>query len=83
MIFYRIPQNAISKQLVDISNISLSTGVFPVFQVVHVYKKAPNWTFPNYRMISLLSNTEKIFEKLIYNLQFLYYKYSHLSTANW
>ena len=61
----------ISCQLADIFNISFSTGVFPtilkVAKVVPVYKKGSKLDFPNYLPISLLSNIEKILEKLMYN----------------
>ena len=64
------------------------TGVFPSVlkteKVVPVFKKDSKLDYSNYRQISLLSNTEKILEKLIckrlytflnknniiYNLQF-------------
>ena len=46
------------------------TGVFPsvlkTAKVVPVFKKDSKLDYSNYRPISLLSNIEKIFEKLIY-----------------
>ena len=60
----------ISKQLADLFNLSFMTGVFPsVFKtakVVPVCKKDSKSDYSNYRPISLLSNIEKILEKLMY-----------------
>ena len=60
----------ISKQLADLFNLSLSSGVFPsllkIAKVVPVHKKDSKLDCCNYRPISLLSNTEKILEKLMY-----------------
>ena len=60
----------ISKQLADLFNLSLSSGVFPsllkIAKVVPVHKKDSKLDCRNYRPISLLSNIEKILKKLIY-----------------
>ena len=60
----------ISKQLTNLFNLSFLTGVFlSVLQtgkVVPVFKKDPKLDYSNYRPISLLSNIEKILEKLMY-----------------
>ena len=74
--------------MADLFNISFITGVFPsvlkTAKVVSVFKKDSKLDYNNYRPISLLSNIEKILEKLmckrfytflnnnnaIYNLQF-------------
>ena len=67
----KLLKNDISTQLADIFNISFSTGVFPtilkVAKVVSVHKKESKLDFSNYRPISLLSNIEKILERLMYN----------------
>ena len=80
-------KNEISKQLADLFNLSFTTGVFPsvlkTAKVVPVFKKDSRFDYSNYHPISLLSNIEKILEKLmckrlytflnkniIYNLQF-------------
>ena len=57
--------------LKDIFNLSLQTGIFPKslkhVKVVPIYKnKGSPYEVSNYRPISLLSNIEKIFEKLVY-----------------
>ena len=67
----KLLKNDISSQLANILNISFPTGVFPtivkVAKVVPEYKKDSKLDFSNYRPISLLSNTEKIFKKVMYN----------------
>ena len=64
-------KNDISKQLADLFNLSFLTGVFPsvlkTAKVVPVFKKNSKLDYSNYRPISLLSNIEKILEKLMYN----------------
>ena len=59
----------ISSQL-NIFNLSVTTAVFPTnpktAKVIPVYKKEFKLDFSNYRPISLLSNLDKIFEKLIH-----------------
>ena len=60
----------ISKQFADLLNLSFSSGSFPsvlkTAKVVPVFKKASELDCCNYRPISLLSNAEKILEKLIH-----------------
>ena len=63
-------KNDISKQLADLFNLSFVTGVFPsvikTAKVVCVLKKDSKLDYSNYHRISLLSNIEKILEKLMY-----------------
>ena len=60
----------ISLQLADLFNLSFSSGSFPSIlktaKVVLVFKKGSKLDCCNYRPISLLSNVEKILEKLMY-----------------
>ena len=70
-IHYRILfllKNEISKQLADLFNLSFMTAVFlsviKTAKVVSVFKKDSKLDYSNYRPISLLSNIEKILEKL-------------------
>ena len=67
----KLLKNNISSQLADILNILFSTGIFPtilkVAKVVPLCKKDSKLKFSNYRPISLLSNIEKILEKVMYN----------------
>ena len=64
-------KNDISSQLSEIFNISFSSGVFPSIlksaKVIPVHKKDSKLVFSNYRPISLLSNIEKVLERLMYN----------------
>ena len=62
-------KNNISKQVADLSNFSLSSGVFPsllkIAKVVLAFKKDSKQDCRNYCPISLLSNIEKRLEKLM------------------
>ena len=75
---YSIPVNIlhlmkadIAKPLSQIINLSFSTGQFPsqlkVAKVIPVFKKDSPLVCSNYRPISLLSNIDKIIEKLMYS----------------
>ena len=72
-----LPNNVLAMLKAEISiplsiifNISLSTGVYPdilkLSQILPIYKKDSKMEKCNYRPISLLSNINKIFEKLMY-----------------
>ena len=78
----KLLKNDISTQLADICNISFSTGVFPtvlkVAKVVSVHKKESKLDFSNYRPISLLSNIEKILERLMYNRIYKFFRENNI-----
>ena len=61
----------IFEHLSIIFNISFATGIFPeklkVAKVIPIHKKDSNLECSNYRPISLLSNIDKILEKLMHN----------------
>ena len=64
----------ISLQLADLFNLSFSSGSFPsIFKsakVVSVFKKCSKLDCYNYSSISLLSNVEKIFCKILKKLMY-------------
>ena len=64
-----LPKNEISKQMADLFNLSFMTDVFPsvlkTAKVVPVFKKDSKLNCSNYCPMSLLSNVEKILEKLM------------------
>ena len=61
----------ISEPLSQIINLSFSTGCFPnnlkIAKVIPIFKKDSPLECNNYRPISLLSNIDKIFEKIMYS----------------
>ena len=63
-------KNDISPQLSDIFNMSFSTGKIPsvlkIAKAIPIHKKQSKVDYTSYRPISLLSNIEKIIEKLMY-----------------
>ena len=64
-------KNDISTQRSDIFSVSFSTGFFPtilkIAKAVPIHKKHSKLVYSNYQPISLLSNLEKILEKLMYS----------------
>ena len=58
------------------------TGVFPsvlkTAKVVPIFKKDSKLNYSNYRPISLLSNIEKIFEKLMYKRLYTFFDYNNI-----
>ena len=64
-------KNDISEQLTDLFNLSFTTGTFPTLlktaKVIPIHKKDSKSNFTNYHPISLLSNLDKILEKLIHS----------------
>jgi len=67
----KLCKNSLSPFLVQIFNLCIKEGTYPqslkCTQVVPIYKGGPKDLCTNYRPISLLSPTNKIFEKLTYS----------------
>ena len=67
----RLLTDDISELLSIIFNISFGTGIFPeklkFAKVIPIHKKDSKLEYSNYRPISILSNIDKILEKLMYN----------------
>ena len=67
----KILKNEISVELINIFQLTFSTGVFPsglkIAKVIPIHKKESKLKCSNYRPISLLSNLDKILEKLMHN----------------
>ena len=64
-------KNDISDQLADLFNLSFTTGTFPTLlktaKFILIHKKDFQLNCTNYRPVSLLSNLEKILEKLMHS----------------
>ena len=75
-------KNEMSKHLADLFNLSFMTGVFPsvlkTAKVIPVFKKDSKLDCSNYRPISLLSNIEKILEKLMYRRLYTFLNNSNI-----
>ena len=66
----------------EIFNASFSSGIFPSIlktaKVITVHTKDSKIDFSNYRPISLLSNIEKILERLMYNRIYKFFSDNNL-----
>ena len=64
-------KNDICEQHADLFNLSFTIGAFPTLlitaKLIPIHKKDSKLNFTNYCPISLLSNLDKILEKLIHN----------------
>ena len=71
-------KNDISDQLAVLFNLSFTSGSFPTIfrtsKVTPIYKKDPKLKCSNYIPISLLSNIDKILERIVYNRLYKYFE---------
>ena len=69
-------KNEVCKPLSKIYNLSVMSGSHPLklkfVNAIPIHKKGSRIIISNYRPISLLSNLNKIFEKLIFNRLFFF-----------
>ena len=75
-------KNEIYNPLAGLFSLSFSSGIFPsvlkIAKVVPLYKKDSKLDYQNYHLISLLSNIEKILEKLMYEHLCKFLNYSNI-----
>ena len=75
-VFIKYANPVISKFLSDMFNVCLSEGTYPdllkIAEVVPIFKKGERNKMTNYRPISLLSQLNKVFEKLLYTRIYSY-----------
>ena len=94
MVYGKSSANVISSTLAQIINLSISTGVYPktlkMAKIIPIFKADDNIDAKNYRPISLLSNFNRIFEKLIFNrmesfplVSMVFVKHIQLSMQFW
>ena len=74
--FIKISSIYISELLARVINISIKTGIYPdqlkIAKVIPIYKKGNHSDPSNYRPISILSNINKIFEKILHKRLYSY-----------
>ena len=75
----KLLKNDISQQLSDIFNMAFLTGQFhtvlKIAKIILIHKKQSKVDYTNYRPIFLLSNVEKIIEKLMYKRRSIFSGY--------
>ena len=85
----KLLNNNISDQLAIFFNEFFSSGIFPsIFKtskIIPIYRKVPKLRCSNNTKISVLSNIDKILERLMYNrlYNFLEKKRNHIFTPIW
>ena len=78
--------NTISEPLALLFNMSFSNGIFPeslkLANIISIHKKDDKTFVNNYRPISLISNIDKIMEKLIYQRLYLFVEHNNIIYHN-
>ena len=81
-IILKLLKNDISCQLTNLLNMSFTSGVFSsalkIAKAVPVHKKGSKLNFSNYRPITLLSDLDKILEKIMYTRIFKFFNNNNL-----
>ena len=84
--FIKYSTHIIAPIISDLFNVCVSNGVFPncleVAEVIPVFKKGDKNNPTNYRPISLLSQFDKMLEKMIFTRLYSYLEKKHLLTNN-
>jgi hypothetical protein len=80
-------QKELAKPLSMIANISLTTGIHPeklkIAKIIPFFKKGSKLKTSNYRPISLLSNINKIIEKMVYSRVYDFAQKRFFTTSNY
>ncbi|CAL4122769.1 unnamed protein product [Meganyctiphanes norvegica] len=75
--FLKLSHSLIVTPLTDIFNISIDTGNYPdelkIAKCIPIFKKVLKKAPSNYRPISIINTTNKIFEKLLYKILYKYF----------
>ena len=75
----KLMKNDISDQSAVLFNLSFTSGSFPTIlktsKVTPIYKKDSKLKCSNYRPISLLSNIDKILERILYNRLYNFFEF--------
>ena len=84
--FIKYGKLIISLIIINLFNLSIETGVFPnclkIAEVIPIYKKGDQNMPTNYRLISLLSQFDKMFEKMLFSRLFSYFDKNQLLSKN-
>ena len=84
--FIKYGKLIISPIISNLFNLCIETGVFPnclkIAEVIPIYKKGDQNMPTNYRPISLLSQFDKIFEKMLFSRLFSYLNKNQLLNKN-
>ena len=75
-------KNEISNILADLFNKSFAVGIFPyalkIAKIIPIHKKDSKLECGNYRPISILSNLDKILEKLMYKRIYSFFETNNI-----
>ena len=81
-IFLKKCAKELSEPLALLFNMSFSNGIFPeslkLANIIPIHKKDDKTFVNNYRSISLISKIDKIMEKLIYQLLYLFLEHNNI-----